>query len=66
MQAVTEEICELGPVTAADDFKIDYRAAERDVLNIVQPELVTKEIEQKVKLELENEKIQEGLNAFEA
>ena len=28
--------------------------------------MVTKEIEQKVKLELENEKIQEKLNAFEA
>ena len=27
---------------------------------------MTKEIEQKVKLELENEKIQEKLNAFEA
>ena len=27
---------------------------------------MTKEIEQKVKLELENEKIQERLNAFEA
>ena len=27
MQAVTEETCEPEPVTAADDFKIDYRAA---------------------------------------
>ena len=66
MQAVTEEICEPGPVTAADDFKIDYRAAARDALNRVQQELVTKEIEQKVKLELENEKLQEKLNTFEA
>ena len=66
MQAVTEEICEPEPVTAADDFKIDYRAAAMDALNRVQQELVTKEIEQKVKLELENEKIQEWLNAFEA
>ena len=32
----------------------------------VQQELVTKEIEQKVKLELENEKLQEKLNTFEA
>ena len=47
MQAVTEEICEPGPVTAADDFKIDYRAAARDALNRVQQELLTKEIEQK-------------------
>ena len=66
MQEVTEEKSEPKPVTAADDFKIDYRAAARDVLNRVQQELVTKEIEQKVKLELENEKIKEKLNIFEA
>ena len=66
MQAVTEEICEPGAVTAADDFKIDYRAAARDALNRLRQELVTKEIEQKVKLELENEKLQEKLNTFEA
>ena len=59
MQAVTEEKCE-------PDFKIDYRAAARDALNRVQQELVTKEIEQKVKLELENEKLQQKLNTFEA
>ena len=53
------------PVTAVDDFKIDYRAAARDALNRVQQELVKKEIEQKKKLELENEKFQERLNAFE-
>ena len=50
---------------AADDFKIDYKAAAKDALNRVQQELVTKEIEQKVKLELENEKLQEQLNTFE-
>ena len=33
MQAVTEETCEPEPVTAADDFKVDYRAAARDALN---------------------------------
>ena len=32
MQAVTEERCKPEPVTAADDFKIDYRAAARDAL----------------------------------
>ena len=64
MQAVTEETCEPEPVTAADDFKIDYRAATRDALNRVQQELVTKEIEQKVKLELEIDKLQKKLNAF--
>ena len=53
-------------MNAADDFKIDYRAAARDALNRVQQELVTKEIEQKMKLELENEKLQEQLNTFEA
>ena len=66
MQAVTEKTCEQEPVTAVDDFKIDYRAAARDALNRVQQELVTKDIEQKVKLELENEKLQEKLNTFEA
>ena len=66
MQAVTEETCEPERVTAADDFKIDYRAAARDALNRVQQELVTKEIGQKVKLELENEKLQEKLNIFDA
>ena len=58
LQAVTEEMCELEPGTAADDFKSDYKAAARDALNIVQQKLVTKEQEQKVKLELENEKSQ--------
>ena len=66
MQALTEETREPESVTAADDFKIDYRAAARDALNRVQQELATKEIEQKVKLELENEKLQEQLNTFEA
>ena len=42
MQALTEEIREPEPLTAADDFKIDYRAAARDALNSVQQELVTK------------------------
>ena len=65
MQAVTEEIREPETVTA-NDFKIDNRAAGRDALSRVQQELVTKKIEQKVKLELENEKTQEKLNAFEA
>ena len=66
MQPVTEETREPKPVTADDDFKIEYRAAARDALNKVQKELVTKQIEQKVKLELENEKLQEQLNTFEA
>ena len=66
MRAVTEETFDLEPVTAADDFKDDYRAVARDALNRVQQELVTKEIEQKVKLELENKKLQERLSTFEA
>ena len=66
MLAVTEETCEPEPVTAPDDFKVDYRAVARDALNRVQQELLTKEIEQKVKLELENEKLQEKMNTFEA
>ena len=63
MQAITEEMREPEPVTSADDFNIDSRAAARDALNRVQQELVTKKIEQKVRLELPNEKIQEKLNA---
>ncbi|XP_063724285.1 uncharacterized protein LOC134851940 [Symsagittifera roscoffensis] len=47
MQAVTKETREPESVTAADVFKIDYRAAAGDALNRVQQELVTKEIEQK-------------------
>ena len=66
MQAVTEETCEPERVPAANDFKIEYRAAARDDLNRVQQELVAKQIERKVKLELEKEKLQEKLNAFEA
>ena len=58
MQVVTEEMREPEPRTAEDDFKINYRAAARDALNRVQQELV--------KLKLENEKIREMLNAFEA
>ena len=63
MQAVTEETCEPERVPAANDFKIEYRAAARDDLNRVQQELVAKQIERKVKLELEKEKLQEKLNA---
>ena len=66
MQAVTEETREPEPATAADDFKIDNRAAARDALNRVLQELVTKEIKQKRKLKLEIEKLQEQLNNFEA
>ena len=60
MQAVTEEKCEPEPVTVADDFKIEYRAAARDALNRIQ------QVQLKLKFELENEKTQERLNAFEA
>ena len=35
MQAVTGEMRELEPGTAAHDFKIDYKAAARDALNRV-------------------------------
>ena len=66
MQAVTAEMRDLEHGTAADDFKIDYKAAARDTLNRVEQDLLTKEMEQKGKLELENERTQEKLNAFEA
>ena len=65
IQTVTEEMRELELGTAEDDFR-PTKAAATDALNRVQEELVTKEIEQKVKLELENQKTQEKLNAFEA
>ena len=42
MEAVIEETSEPEPGTASDDFKIDYKAAARDALNRVQPELVTR------------------------
>ena len=66
MQTVTAEMRAPEPVTAAEYFKVDYRAAVCDALNRVQQESMTKEIEQKMKLELEKKKTQERLNAFEA
>ena len=60
MQAITDEMREPEPLTAADDFKIDYRAATRDALSRVKQELVTKEIEQKVKLELRMREVRTG------
>ena len=42
MQAVSEEMCEPEPGTAANDFQIDYKAAARDALNGVQQELATR------------------------
>ena len=58
MQAVLEETSGTEPKTAANEFKNYYKAAARDALKRVQLELATKEIEQKVKLELENKRIQ--------
>ena len=66
LQDVLEETSEPEPGTAANDFKTGYKAAARDDLFRVQQELGTREIEQKVKIELENERAQEQLNAFEA
>ena len=66
IQAVTEEMCEPEPGTAANDFKIGYKAAARDGLNRFEQEIATRKIEQEAKLELENERTQEQLNAFEA
>ena len=66
MQAVLEGASEPESGTVANDFNIDYKAAARGVLNRVQQELATREIEQKVKLELENERAQYQLIAFEA
>ena len=58
-QAVLEETSKLETGTAANDFKLDYKTVERYVLNRVQRELVMREIEQKVKLEIKNERSQE-------
>ena len=65
-QAVLEETSEPEPGTAANDFKINSKAAAKIFLKSIQLEMATKEIEQKIKLELENERAQEQLNAFEA
>ena len=46
------------PETAAQDFKNYNKAAARDALNRVHQELATREIEEKVKLSLENERTQ--------
>ena len=66
MPAVLEETNGTEPEITAHNFKIDYKSAAKDGLNSVQKELATREIEQKVKLELENERSQHQLNAFEA
>ena len=54
------------PETAVKDFKIDCEAAEREALNRLQHKLAMREMEQKVELELENERTQYQLNAVEA
>ena len=66
MKAVQEETKEPEPETKAKVLKIDYKATARDARNRVQRKLATRQIEQKVKLELENERTQDHLNALEA
>ena len=66
MQAVLEETREPEPGTSANDYEIDFKAAGRDSLIWVQQGLATREIEQKVKIELKNERAQIQLDAFEA
>ena len=61
-----KETSKTDPGTAANDFKIDYKAAARDALNRVQQELATIEIDKNVNLQLEYERAQEQLNPFEA
>ena len=53
-------------VVVDQGFKIYYKAAAKAALIRAQKELATREIEQKIKLELEIEKTQYQLNAFEA
>ena len=55
MEALLEEAKEPETETEANVLKIDYKEAAWDAMNRVQYELATKEVEQKVKLELENE-----------
>ena len=64
MQAVLEETSDPEPETEAINFKIDYTAAARDALKRTQQELSTREREQKVKLEPEDEIFQDQLNAL--
>ena len=61
-----EETSGMESKTAANTFKIEYKAAARDALYRVQQELATRETEQNIKLELENERTQAQLSAFEA
>ena len=48
MQAVVKKTNEAEPESAAQEFRIDYKADARDALNRVQQELVYKELEQKI------------------
>ena len=66
LQVVLEETSGTEPETTVYNFKVNYKAAARDNLNWVQQELATREIDQKVKLKLENDRTQDQLNAFEA
>ena len=59
MQAVIEETGKPEHGTASNGLKIYYKAVWRYALNRDQQELATREIEQKVKLELKNERAQE-------
>ena len=67
MQAVLEELNEPEAWTEADDFEVDCKAAApKDYLIRVLQYLRTREKEQKVKLELENERTQDHHNALKA
>ena len=66
LQAVAEPAPETKPDWTLQDFTIDYKAAARGAINRDQQELAKNKIEQKVKLELEYEEMQDQMNAFEA
>ena len=66
MQAVVGHEIKAKPELAAQEFKLDYKAAAWDATKRVEPEMAKKEIEQKVKIEIDYEREQDLLNAFES
>ena len=66
MHALLDRARGTQPETAAKYFKIDHKTAARDALNRIQQKLSTRESEQKIMHEPENERTQDQLNAFKA
>ena len=59
MQTVMEKTTGAEPETATQDFGFDYKAAARDALI-----WFSRNVNKKVELELENERVHDHFNAF--